>query len=173
MTKQFFKCPPQGGIRTTLRTCETVFRVRTIFWGNSTSLWTTTYRGNPWILELILHSSRYTRLVEIHIMCNQPIIQPLTPLKQNSKKSDKQQCHFDPRPPRILCLFSLGVMRGHPKRLNIMPLTSSLKQNSVKSDKHRSDIGFGDPFERGCFSCSWNAPAFREVLMPSVRTAYS
>ncbi len=30
-----------------------------------------------------------------------------------------------------------------------MPLTS-LKQNSVKSEKHRSDIDFEDPFERGC-----------------------
>ena len=29
-----------------------------------------------------------------------------------------------------------------------MPLTSS-KQNSVKSEKHRSDIDFKDPFERG------------------------
>ncbi len=30
-----------------------------------------------------------------------------------------------------------------------LPLTS-LKQNSVKSGNHRSDIGFGDPFERDC-----------------------
>jgi hypothetical protein len=30
----------------------------------------------------------------------------------------------------------------------LLPLTS-LKQNSVKSGKHRSNIGFGDPFERG------------------------